>query len=60
MLEPKIKEIIFFDGLISNDKCHHQYKTIDEPTPPNVHVVKCQLCGKYSTTWSWNSLEHQK
>lgn len=38
----------------------HLYKTDEEPTPPNVHVMRCMTCGKMSVTWSWDSLEHCK
>lgn len=36
------------------------YKTDDEPTPDNVHVIKCQRCGHCNVAWSWGSLAHVK
>ncbi len=36
------------------------YKTDDEPTPDNVHVIRCQRCGHCSMSWSWSSLEQIK
>lgn len=38
----------------------HNYRTIPEKTPPNVHVLKCDRCGKVDVSWSWESLEHVK
>ena len=38
----------------------HDFKTSDEKTPPNVHVLKCMRCGHVSVAWDWNSLEHLK
>lgn len=37
-----------------------EYKTIDDPTPANVHVLRCEVCGKTSVGWSWGSLESVK
>ena len=38
----------------------HDYKTDEEPTPPNVHVVRCMTCGDVHVSWSWGSIEHIK
>lgn len=38
----------------------HDYATIKERTPPNVHVIKCEVCGDLSVSWSWSSLENEK
>lgn len=36
------------------------YKTDEEPTPENIHVLKCEVCGDKSISWSWDSLEEYK
>jgi hypothetical protein len=38
----------------------HDYKTDSEPTPKNVHVLKCMTCGHTSVCWSWDSIENLK
>ena len=37
-----------------------EFKTADEPTPPNVHVLVCKTCGAQSIAWSLGSLEEIK
>jgi hypothetical protein len=37
-----------------------EYKTIDTPTPPNIHILECKVCGAQSISWSFNSLEKYK
>ena len=36
------------------------WKTDDDTTPENVHILKCEDCGKYDIAWSWDSLEASK
>ena len=38
----------------------HDYATIKEKTPSNIHIIKCKVCGKQSIGWSWESMEHLK
>jgi hypothetical protein len=38
----------------------HEFRTSDEPTPDNVHVLECKTCGATSTSWSWTSLKQFK
>lgn len=38
----------------------HNYETDKEPTPPNVHVLRCRTCGSVSAVWAWDSIEHLK
>lgn len=38
----------------------HNFKTVDDPTPENIHVIKCLECGECSIGWSWDSLEADK
>ncbi len=38
----------------------HEFRTDEEPTPENVHVLRCRTCGEHSVAWSWDSLEAQK
>lgn len=38
----------------------HDFQTIEEDTPENVHIIKCNVCGATSIAWDWESLEHQK
>lgn len=35
----------------------HDYIEIDEPTPPNVHVVRCAVCGELNVGWDWAGVE---
>jgi hypothetical protein len=37
-----------------------RWKTDDENTPDNVHVLKCETCGRYDVAWSWGSLARVK
>ena len=60
-----IRLICFFRGLYRSAYCGawvlgHNYRTIEEKTPPNVHVLKCETCGKIDIGWSWGSVEAQK
>jgi hypothetical protein len=32
------------------------WRTDDEATPDNIHVLKCQRCSHYDIAWSWGSL----
>lgn len=36
------------------------YKTDDEQTPENVHVIRCASCRHYVISWSWGRLESVK
>lgn len=38
----------------------HNYVTSKERTPPNVHVLECEVCGHVTMCWSWSSLEESK
>ncbi len=38
----------------------HDYRTDAEPTPANVHVLRCRTCGAVSVAWSWGSMEGEK
>lgn len=38
----------------------HDYATDDEPTPDNVHVLRCMTCGHVNTAWSWSTMKHAK
>lgn len=45
-----------YNALVSG----HFYETANEPTPTNVHLLRCRVCGHVSVSWSWNSLEGDK
>lgn len=38
----------------------HDFQTLKEKTPPNIHILECRLCGYQSFGWDWKSLEHLK
>jgi hypothetical protein len=38
----------------------HEFETERCGEPANVHVIRCQTCGKYSVSWANDSLEAQK
>lgn len=31
------------------------FKTSEEETPKNIHILECTTCGKISIAWSWGS-----
>lgn len=33
------------------------YVTDETPTPKNIHILRCRVCGNTSIAWSWSSLE---
>lgn len=33
------------------------YETDAEPTPENVHVTRCSVCGRYDVSWSWSAIQ---
>lgn len=37
-----------------------KYQTVHYDTPPNIHIIKCNVCGNKSVAWSYESLEDQK
>ena len=52
-----IKTDVWMDGMWVSG---HDYKTVEEKTPPNVHIVRCMVCNKQDISWSWDSIEHLK
>lgn len=35
----------------------HDYIEVEEPTPPNVHVCRCAVCGELYIAWDWQGME---
>lgn len=38
----------------------HKFKTANEATPENIHILRCKDCGHNAIAWSWGSLEEFK
>lgn len=53
-------KIIYHDLIQEAEVSKCNFKTVDYKTPPNIHILVCEVCGKESLAWSWNSLEDQK
>lgn len=34
----------------------HDYVILDEPTPENVQVLRCERCGEVSVAWDWGPI----
>ena len=51
---------IWYSFLIDERMSGCNYRTDSEPTPSNVHALRCATCGDISVTWDWSSIEHLK